>query len=149
MKFTSHWLCLFRRFVLVPEIVSAQILFATVTVNTIIKLTMGQGEALRQRALQCEQGDLATSTVAIAEVLYGSSNEKPPPMNQLEAFMDEVAVLDFDLAAARAYARLPFKRASYDRLIAAHALSMGLTVVTDNVKDFADVPGLKVENWTV
>lgn len=108
---------------------------------------MGQGEALRQRASQCALDDLATSTVAIAEVLFGSANEKPPPIVQLEAFMDEVAVLDFDLAAARAYAGLPFKRASYDRLIAAHALSLGLTVVTDNTKDFADVPGLVVENW--
>jgi tRNA(fMet)-specific endonuclease VapC len=117
--------------------------------STIIKLTMGQGEALRQRASQCAVDDLATSTIAIAEVLYGSANEKPPPVNQLEAFLDEVAVLDFDLAAARAYSTLPFKRTSYDRLIAAHALSLGLTVVTDNVRDFADVPGLVVENWTV
>lgn len=117
--------------------------------STIIQLTMGQGEALRQRASQCAVDDLATSTIAIAEVLYGSANEKPPPVNQLEAFLDEVAVLDFDLAAARAYSTLPFKRASYDRLIAAHALSLGLTVVTDNLRDFADVPGLKVENWTV
>jgi tRNA(fMet)-specific endonuclease VapC len=116
--------------------------------STIIKLTMGQGEALRQRASQCAVDDLATSTIAIAEVLYGSANEKPPPVNQLEAFLDEVAVLDFDLAAARAYSTLPFKRASYDRLIAAHALSLGLTVVTDNLRDFVDVPGLKVENWT-
>ena len=45
--------------------------------------------------------------------------------------------------------QLPFKRGSYDRLIAAHALSLGLTVVTGNTKHFADVPGLKVENWTV
>ena len=53
------------------------------------------------------------------------------------------------LEMARAYATLRFRRASYDRLIAAHALSLGLTVVTDNEADFADVPGLKVENWTV
>jgi tRNA(fMet)-specific endonuclease VapC len=47
-----------------------------------------------------------------------------------------------------AYAQLPFKRASFDRLIAAHAVSQDLIVVTGNAKDFADVPGLKVENWT-
>ncbi|MEQ1499661.1 MAG: type II toxin-antitoxin system VapC family toxin [Novosphingobium sp.] len=117
--------------------------------SAIIKLTMGQGAALRARASQCAVGDIVTSTIAIAEVLYGSANEKPPPIAQLEAFMDEVQVLDFNIAAARAYAGLPFKRASYDRLIAAHALALGLTVVTDNTKDFADVPGLKVENWTI
>jgi tRNA(fMet)-specific endonuclease VapC len=43
---------------------------------------------------------------------------------------------------------LPFRRASYDRLIAAHALSLDLTLITNNEGDFADVPGLRVENWT-
>ena len=63
--------------------------------------------------------------------------------------IEAVPVLPFDEAAARAYATLPFKRASYDRLIAAHALSHGLILVTHNEKHFADVPGLVVENWTV
>lgn len=117
--------------------------------NIIIKLTMDLSPPLRRRAGDCDADDMVTSTVAFAEVLHGSVNEKPPPAEQLAAFLQRVEVLNFDVAAARAYARLPFKRASYDRLIAAHALSMGLTVVTDNVRDFADVPGLKVENWTV
>jgi tRNA(fMet)-specific endonuclease VapC len=52
-------------------------------------------------------------------------------------------------AAARAYASIPFKRGTFDRLIAAQALSLDLTVISSNSKDFADVPGLKVENWTV
>jgi tRNA(fMet)-specific endonuclease VapC len=117
--------------------------------SIIIKLTTGQGEALRQRAAECLEDEMVTSAVAIAEVLYGSANQKPPPLVQLEAFMGAVKVLEFDLSAARAYAALTFKRASYDRLIAAHALSLGLTVVTSNVKHFADVPGLMVENWTV
>ena len=92
---------------------------------------------------------MVTSAVAIAEVLYGSANEKPPAMAQLDAFLLSVKVLDFDMAAAQRYSTLPFKRASYDRLIAAHALSLGLTVITDNVRHFADVPGLAVENWSV
>jgi tRNA(fMet)-specific endonuclease VapC len=117
--------------------------------NIIIKLTMNLSPPLRSRAGECDADDIVTSTVALAEVLHGSVNEKPPPIEQLTAFLQRVEVLSFDVAAAKTYARLPFKRASYDRLIAAHALSMGLTVVTDNVKDFADVPGLVVENWTV
>ena len=51
--------------------------------------------------------------------------------------------------AAREYARLPFKRARFDRLLAAHALSLGVTIITNNESDFADVPGLTVENWTL
>jgi tRNA(fMet)-specific endonuclease VapC len=58
-------------------------------------------------------------------------------------------MLPFDEAAAREYAKLPFKRARFDRLLAAHALSLGATIITNNEGDFADVPGLKVENWIV
>lgn len=117
--------------------------------NIIINLTMAQNDALRLRAAECLDGDMVTSSIAIAEVLYGSVNDKPPTLVQLKDFLEVVPVLDFDMAAASSYATLPFERASYDRLIAAHALSLGLTVVTDNVKHFRRVPGLKVENWTL
>lgn len=117
--------------------------------NIIVYLTMNSNESVVQRAAECDEGDLVTSAVALAEVAYGSLNEKPPAIEQLKAFVEEVAVLDFDFKAALAYATLPFKRGSFDRLIAAHALSHDLTVVTHNEKHFADVPGLRVENWTV
>lgn len=117
--------------------------------NIIIRLTMASGAELRTRAAACDDGDMVTSAVALAEVAYGSTQGKPPALDQLHAFLEEVPVLEFDLKAALAYASLPFRRASYDRLIAAHALSQDLIVVTDNVTHFADVPGLKVENWTI
>ena len=116
--------------------------------NAIIALVMNSSASLAARAGECDEGDLVTSAVAFAEVAHGSMNAKPPAVDQLRAFVEEVAVLDFDYKAALAYATLPFKRASYDRLIAAHALSHDLIVVTDNVKHFADIPDLKVENWT-
>ncbi len=117
--------------------------------NIIVYLTMNSNERVVRRAAECDEGDLVTSAVAYAEVAYGSMNELPPAIEQLQAFVQEVPVLDFDYKAALAYATLPFKRGSFDRLIAAHALSHDLTVVTHNEKHFADVPGLKVENWTV
>ena len=116
--------------------------------NVIIALVMNDDEGVVRRAAECEAGDMVTSAIAYAEVVYGSVNCKPPAVEQLQAFVEEVPVLDFDFKAAQAYATLPFRRASYDRLIAAHALSHGLVVVTDNEADFADVPGLTVENWT-
>jgi tRNA(fMet)-specific endonuclease VapC len=116
--------------------------------NIIIMTVLAIGESLQRRLADCEEGDIVTSSVAYAEVAYGAVRGKPPAFEKLEAFVEEVPVLDFDRAAARAYATLPFKRASFDRLIAAHALSQGLIVVTDNEADFADVRGLKVENWT-
>ena len=117
--------------------------------NVIIALVLNDDEGVVRRAADCEAGDMVTSAVCYAEVAFGSANEKPPAVEQLQAFVEEVPVLDFDFKAASAYAALPFRRASYDRLIAAHALSCALIVVTDNVADYADVPGLKVENWTI
>ena len=117
--------------------------------NIIVYLTMNSNKNVVRRAAECDAGDLVTSAVAFAEVAYGSMNERPPAIEQLQAFVEEVPVLNFDYKAALAYATLPFKRGSFDRLIAAHALSHDLIVVTHNEKHFADVPGLKVENWTV
>ncbi len=116
--------------------------------NVIIALVMNLNDGVVRRAAICDEGDMVTSAIALAEIAYGSVRDRPPAFDQLRAFLDEVPVLDFDYKAAVAYASLPFKRASYDRLIAAHALSRGLTVVTDNSVHFADVPGLDVENWT-
>lgn len=117
--------------------------------NIIIRLSMGIGGALRERAAQCEHDELVTSSIVLAEVAHGSNKGRPPTLDRLQSILEEVPVLDFDYKAALAYASLPFKRGSYDRLIAAHALSHDLVLVTDNERDFADVPGLKIENWTI
>jgi tRNA(fMet)-specific endonuclease VapC len=117
--------------------------------NILIGIAIAANDRLRAKVAACDAGDLATSAISFAEVAYGSMRGKPPLLDDLGALIEEVEVLPFDYAAALVYANLPFKRASYDRLIAAHALSLGLTVVTDNEADFADVPGLRVENWTV
>jgi tRNA(fMet)-specific endonuclease VapC len=117
--------------------------------NIIVYLTMNANDYVARRAAECDEGDLVTSAIAYAEVALGSFNEQPPVIEQLRAFVEEVPVLDFDYKAALAYASLPFRRGSFDRLIAAHALSHDLIMVTHNEKHFADVPGLKIENWTV
>lgn len=117
--------------------------------NSVIYLLSGAFPELTARFLAQDAGDVCVSSVAFAEVAMGSQNGKAPDMSILDAFSDEVAMISFGEEAARAYASLPFKRGSFDRLIAAHALSLGSTVITRNVKDFVDVPELKVENWTV
>ena len=115
--------------------------------NIIIMTVMAMNPALQLRLADCDEGDIVTSAIAYAEVVHGAVRGKPPSFEKLQAFVEEAAVLDFDLKAAQVYATLPFKRASYDRLIAAHALSHGLTLVTDNEADFDDIPNLNVENW--
>jgi tRNA(fMet)-specific endonuclease VapC len=107
-----------------------------------------QFPALGERLSDCIPGEVALSAVSFAEIALGSELGKPPPPDILEAFVRAIPILPFDEAAAREYARLPFKRARFDRLLAAHALSIGATVITNNKADFTDVPGLMVENWT-
>lgn len=97
----------------------------------------------------CVPGEIGIYAISFSEIALGARLQKPPPPEVIEAFIDAIPILAYGEAAAREYARLPFKRARFDRLLAAHALSIGATVVTNNESDFADVPGLKVENWTV
>jgi tRNA(fMet)-specific endonuclease VapC len=87
--------------------------------------------------------------ISYAEVIRGIPSPDEVKRRATAKLFGLVPPLAFDRAAADIYAGLPFKRASYDRLIAAHALALGLTLVTANVKDFADIRGLKIENWTL
>ena len=81
------------------------------------------------------------------------SSDPVEDARRIERFIEVVRCHDFDEAAARSYAliakKIGVRRKSFDRLIAAYALALGYVLVTSNVKHFADVPGLKVENWTV
>ncbi|MDE2595558.1 MAG: type II toxin-antitoxin system VapC family toxin [Sphingomonadales bacterium] len=110
---------------------------------------LGTFPALAVRLIACEPDQVAISAISFAEIVMGESKGKPPDMPVIEAFLRVIPMLAFDEAAARAYATMPFKRRSFDRLIAAHALSIGAVVVTNNEADFADVPGLMLENWTI
>ncbi len=108
-----------------------------------------QFSAVNDRLAQCLPGEVAISAISFAEIAVGTFVGKPPSAAVLAKFVKVIPILPFDEAAARAYARLPFKRARFDRLPAAHALSLNATIVTNNEADFADIPGLKVENWTL
>jgi tRNA(fMet)-specific endonuclease VapC len=110
-----------------------------------INILDGRSEAAATRLVEFELGQVVTSAVVYAEVMIGA--EIRGRVEQALAFFAQIPVLPFDEAAGRAYSRLPFKRGSYDRLIAAQALALGLTLVTSNAADFADVPGLELEDW--
>jgi tRNA(fMet)-specific endonuclease VapC len=105
--------------------------------------------ALRARIEAAEVGSLVTSTIVLAEVLRGIAVDDDHTMTKLKALLMLAPPLPFDASAAQAYARLPFARGRFDRLIAAHALSLGLVIVTANPRDFVDVEGLAVQDWTL
>ena len=117
--------------------------------NICIYLLEGLSQAARERAESFEPGQLVTSSIAYAEVIRGLDPKDEDARNRTEALFRVVIVLPFDMAAANAYAQVPFKRGRFDRLIAAHALSLGIPVATNDGSGFADVPGLIVQNWTL
>lgn len=109
-----------------------------------------------ERIQEISPEDLATSSVVAAELRYGADKSRHAVRNhaRLDVLLGEVRCLDFDLAAAAAYGalRTALERrgrpiGAHDMLIAAHALAAGLVLVTDNVREFARVPRLSVENW--
>lgn len=104
--------------------------------------------ALNRRVLATPRGDIGLSAIVFAELALGSMNGKAPPLEALETLAEQMPLLPFDEAAARAYSTMPFRRGRYDRLLAGHALSLGLTIITRNERDFAGIPSLKIENWT-
>lgn len=104
---------------------------------------------LSQRVEQHATGSIGISAIVAAELTRGLSSGDEAGWSAVGAFFRTFPVLPFDEEAARAFALVPFRRAKFDRLIAAHALALKLTLITANASDFMDVPGLKVEDWTV
>nr|WP_294329783.1 type II toxin-antitoxin system VapC family toxin [uncultured Sphingomonas sp.] len=115
--------------------------------NICIYLLQGAVQGLNARVRAQRRGSLAVSAISYAEVRLGI--RAPEAEQALQGFLRDVLLLPFDGAAAEAYARLPFRRARLDRLIAAQALAAGLTLITNNERDFADIPDLRIENWTL
>lgn len=116
--------------------------------NICIYLAEQSSPPLTDRLEKCERGKLVTSAIVYAEFVRGIDWTKPNAEQTLAALFVDIEILPFDTAAARRYASLPFIRHRLDRLIAAHALALDLTLVTANVRDFADIPDLRVEDWT-
>src|SRR3546814_15643830 len=93
-------------------------------------------EELRRRVEQCTPGMAVTSTLCVAEALFGMDEE-----DALAEVLQDFEALPFDLEASRVFPTIPFRRGRLDRLIAAQALYCALTIVTNTGRDFADVPG--------
>lgn len=113
------------------------------------ELLRGVSKCARGHVEACAVGELVTSAVAFADVMRGIEPEDRVQKESARRLFGLITVLPFDIAAASAYGTVPFKRGKFDRLIAGHALALGLILVTNNTEDFADVAGLRIENWTL
>lgn len=114
--------------------------------NICIYHLLGQPPTLAVK-LRAHRGRVVTSSVCYGEVMMGIVGKGGGPDEGARSLFRQIEVLPFDRAAADSYAQLPFRRARFDRLIAAHALSVGAVLVTNNPADFADIPQLRTENW--
>ena len=106
------------------------------------------GTAARRLA-SCEPGSAVASAITYAEIMRGLEHHGAEAIAAFDRFFERVPILPFDQRAASAYATIPFRRGRFDRLIGGHALATGLTLVTNNDGDFADIPGRTIENWTL
>jgi tRNA(fMet)-specific endonuclease VapC len=106
--------------------------------------------------LQYDPNDLAVSEFVAAELYYGSERAGAPRSQAIRAdiddFLSRLEVLPwrgrFEYARARAHLEpVGTPIGAHDLLIAAHALTLGATLVTNDVAEFARVPGRVVENW--
>jgi tRNA(fMet)-specific endonuclease VapC len=102
-------------------------------------------------------GDIGISSITAAELEFGVWKSKYPGRNKeaLDEFLLPLFVVNFDYDAAIVYGKLRSELEAQgkpigplDNLIAAHTLSLGLTLITNNTKEFSRVPNLKVVNWT-
>jgi tRNA(fMet)-specific endonuclease VapC len=122
--------------------------------NACIDFLDGRSEALLARVDEHFE-NLSVSAISIGELMVGSKSSKNPKRDaeRIDVFAAGVDVVDFDMACARRYRavvkQIGVRRKSFDRLIGVQALERGLTLITRNGRDFADVPGLKVEDWTL
>ena len=109
-----------------------------------------------ERMLQQKPDDLCISAVTLAELEFGASKSSNPARNRmaLTLFLTGMRVAPFDAPAARESGDIRHDLSSRgaviggnDMLIAAQARSLGLTLVTNNTREFERIDGLKLENW--
>jgi tRNA(fMet)-specific endonuclease VapC len=124
--------------------------------NVCVDYLNGRYPGVTERIRSSSPGDLCISSVAVAELRYGAERSLSRKRNhqRLDVLTAEIACADFDLAAASAYGRVRAALeargrpiGAYDMLIAAHALALGLILVTDNIRALGRVEGLEVESW--
>ena len=123
--------------------------------NLCIRVLRDRPRAVQTR-FNLEADGLCISTVVLTELLHGAAKSDRPQHNrqQVERFAARLEVLPFDAAAAdhaadirAALERIGRVIGGYDILIAGHARSRGLTVVTGDLGDFERVDGLRCEDW--
>ena len=123
--------------------------------NILIYVVKSRPAAAREHFTR-HHGQLAMSSVSLMELVYGAEKSAAPQRNlrDIEGLAARLDVLPFDPAAATHAGRIRAELARagtpvgpYDLMIAGHARSLGLTLVSNNLREFERVQGLLMENW--
>ena len=124
--------------------------------NMCIYLMKNHPAEVARRFAQCYVGDVVMSAITLAELRYGVAVSADPEREQanLDDLIEDIPAMPFDTHAAMAYGPIRLasresKKDHLDKLIASHAVALDVTVVTNNIKDFARYPGVKTENWLI
>ena len=124
--------------------------------NICIYLIKRKPPQVLSRLKEFNIGEVTVSSIAVSELEYGVAKSSKPDQNRdaLDAFLAPLEILSFDGEAAYHYGQI---RAflekegkligAMDMLIGAHAVSASMTLVTNNMKEFSRIPGLRSENW--
>ena len=124
--------------------------------DTCIELIRARSPQIVRRLKRYSPGEVGISSITLAELEFGVARSSRPDQNReaLDNFTSLLEVAPFDDAAARAYGgiRADLQQhgiaiGSLDMLIGAHALSLGVTLVTHNTREFARIPGLRLADW--
>lgn len=124
--------------------------------NICIAIIKQKPPAVLQQFEAYQIGDIGISTITLAELRYGVAKSQQREANQaaLDAFVLPLEIADFDEAATLYYGSLRARLEKQgtpigplDTMIAAHALSLDVTLVTNNTKAFARVDRLKLADW--
>jgi tRNA(fMet)-specific endonuclease VapC len=124
--------------------------------NTCIYIIKQKPENVFKRFNELPLGSVCISTITLAELQFGVAKSSNPDKNQLALnhFLVPLEVVDFDATATIEYGKIRaqleskgYPIGSLDTLIAAHAKSLNLTLVTNNTREFSRVENLRIENW--
>lgn len=123
--------------------------------NVISQMVRSPAGAVTTRVAEVGTDSLCTSAIVASELRYGLRKKGSNRLSSLvENALERIAIVPYDEDVSWKYAEARFELEKIgqpigytDLFIAAHALALGLTLVTDNVREFARVRGLNVENW--
>lgn len=123
--------------------------------NILIYTIKNRPQKVRE-AFNLHAGQMAISTISVGELIYGAERSAKPEQNlaDIEGLIARLEVLDFDTKAAKHFGEIRAELYAqgkpigpYDMMLAGHARSQGLIMVTNNEKEFERVGGLRLENW--